>query len=129
MAVNSGGTSGSGASTKAKKPPKTYYKITFTTENEIYQICAREVSPSDFYGLIEIKDFIFPTSKLVYNPGEERLRREFEGIRRTWVPFHSVKRIDEIADARESEIKIVPMDRGAEDLSALVPAPMPLKPK
>lgn len=91
------------------KREKTYYKITFSNEEELYQVCARELSSSDLYGLIEIGDFIFPTNRLVYNPGEERLKREFEGIKRTWIPYHSIVRIDEIQESRESESKIIPL--------------------
>lgn len=93
----------------ARKREQTYYKITFTNEDELYQICAKELASSDLYGLIEISDFIFPSSRLVFNPGEERLRREFEGIKRTWIPYHAIIRIDEILDSRESEIKIIPL--------------------
>lgn len=93
-----------------KPRSKTYYKVTFSNENELYQVCARHVSSSDLLGLIEIGDFIFPENKLVYNPGEERIKREFEGIERTWIPYHAIVRIDEISDSRESEIKIVPID-------------------
>ena len=95
----------------ARSRDKTYYRVSFTSDNELYQVCARHVSASDLYGLIEIGDFIFPASKLVYNPGEERLRREFEGIRRTWLPYHAIVRIDEILDSRESEARIVPLER------------------
>ena len=97
---------------KSKVKERTYFKVTFTHENELYQICAREVGPSDMYGLVEIGDFIFPESKLVYNPGEERLRREFQGIRRTWVPFHAISRIDEVNESTVSEIKIIPIGEG-----------------
>jgi hypothetical protein len=89
---------------------KTYYRVTFTSDQELYQVCARHVSASDLYGLIEIGDFIFADSGLLYNPGEERLRREFEGIRRTWLPYHTIVRIDEIAESRGAEVKIVPLE-------------------
>ena len=92
-----------------RKREKTYYKITFSNEEELYQVCARELASSDLYGLIEISDFIFPSSRLVYNPGEERLKREFEGIKRTWIPYHAIIRIDEIRESRESESKIIPL--------------------
>ena len=36
------------------------------------------------------------TSRLVVDPSEERLQREFEGVRRTFIPIHSVVRIDEV---------------------------------
>jgi hypothetical protein len=93
---------------------RTYYRVTFMNEaastHELFQICARNVSPSDLYGLVEISDFIFPDSQIVYNPGEERIRREFGGVKRTWVPYHSIVRIDEVADTTVSEIKVVSLD-------------------
>ena len=93
-----------------KTRPKTYYRVSFTNDDELYQVCARHVSAGELYGLIEIGDFIFPTSRLVYNPGEERLRREFESIRRTWLPYHAIVRIDEVLESRETEVKIVPLE-------------------
>lgn len=97
---------------KAQAKEQTYYRVTFTSDDEVYHLCARRVGPSDLYGLIEIAEFIFPeTSGLLYNPGEERLRREFEGIRRTLVPYHAITRIDEVVDSQASEIKIVPLQR------------------
>ena len=93
----------------ARETEKTYFKVSFTHEDEVYQVCAREVESSDLYGLIMLADFIFPEGGLVYNPGEERLRKEFEGIRRTWIPYHAILRIDEISEKRAGEVKIVPM--------------------
>jgi hypothetical protein len=95
-----------------KTREKTYYRVTFTSDDELYQVCARSVAASDLYGLIEIGDFVFPKSSLVYNPGEERLRREFEGIRRTWLPYHAIVRIDEVQEGTATEIKIVPLAAG-----------------
>lgn len=95
----------------ATKPrEKTYYRVSFVSGSERYEVCARHVGASELTGLIEIGDFIFPANRLVYNPGEERLRREFEGIRRTWIPYHAIVRIDEIAESRESEGKIIPLE-------------------
>ena len=108
----------------AKNQRKLYYRVTFSNEEELYQVCAREVSTSDLLGLIEIGDFIFPENKLVYNPGEERIKREFEGIRRTWIPYHAIVRIDEISDARETEVKIIPFD-GERKASKPTPLPNP----
>jgi hypothetical protein len=98
------------AAMAVKSRERSYYRVTFTSDRELYQVCARHVSPSDLYGLIELGGFIFPEQRLVYNPGEERLRREFEGIRRTWLPIHAIVRIDEIAESRETEVKIIPLE-------------------
>jgi len=93
---------------------RTYYRVTFTNESaaehELFQICARSVSASDMYGLVEISEFIFPESQIVYNPGEERIRREFSGVKRTWLPYHAIVRIDEVPDTTASEIKIVSLE-------------------
>ena len=94
-----------------KKRGRKYFRVTFTNENEIYQVCARQVSSSEWYGLIEIGDFFFPENTLVINPGEERLKKEFSGISRTWLPYHAILRIDELEDEREGEIKIIPLER------------------
>jgi len=97
-----------------KKKEKTYYRVTFTNETseneELYQVCARNVSASDLYGLVELSDFIFPENKLVYSPAEERVRKEFGDIRRTWIPFHAIVRIDELPESTESEIKVVSLE-------------------
>ncbi|MDH4247496.1 MAG: DUF1820 family protein [Deltaproteobacteria bacterium] len=98
--------------TRSKAKEKTYFKVTFTSEDEVYQVCARKVDNSDVMGLVELSEFIFPEGGLVINPGEERLRKEFEGIKRTWVPYHAILRIDEISDKRAGEVKIVPMRAG-----------------
>ena len=98
----------------SKSKEKVYYRVTFTNEqsnsNELYQVCARHVSSSDLYGLVELSEFIFPDSQIVYNPGEERIKREFENVNRTWIPFHAIVRIDEVPDSAVSEIKVVSLD-------------------
>ena len=105
----------------ATKRKKTYYKVSFIHQNEVYQICARTVGSSDIYGLIEMGEFLFPENKLVYNPSEERIRKEFLGIERTWIPYNSVIRIDEVQDNQTTEIKIVPLES-----PSAAPGPIPL---
>ena len=40
-----------------KSREKTYYRVTFTNDtnddNELFQVCARYVSASDLYGMVE----------------------------------------------------------------------------
>jgi hypothetical protein len=103
------GSEGTMAAHQRPKRDKTYFKVSFTRDQELYQVCARQVRASDLYGLIEISEFVFPERKLVFNPGEDRLRREFEGIQRTFLPYHTIVRIDEVLDSEESESKIVPL--------------------
>ncbi|MDH4224224.1 MAG: DUF1820 family protein [Deltaproteobacteria bacterium] len=107
-----------------EKRDKTYFRITFTNETsqeeELYQVSARNVSASDMYGLVEISEFIFPENKLIHSPGEERIRREFQSINRTWIPYHAIIRIDEINDSTVTELKVVGFDsqrRGSKEIT------------
>ena len=38
------------------------------------------------------------------DPGEERIKGEFEGVKRSWLPLHSVLRIDEVRKQGVSKI-------------------------
>ncbi|WP_133127335.1 DUF1820 family protein [Legionella nagasakiensis] len=76
---------------------KTLYRITFSHLDAIYEIYARKVCESDMFGFLEVEDFVFgETTSLVVDPAEERLKIEFNGIQRTFIPMHSVFRIDEV---------------------------------
>jgi hypothetical protein len=45
---------------------------------------------------------------LVVDPSEERIKAEFEGVRRTFLPMHSVMRIDEVR--KQGISKISPLE-------------------
>lgn len=76
---------------------KTLYKIIFYNQEEIYEIYAAHVYPSDMYGFIEVEQLTFgERSQLLVDPGQEKLRTEFDGVKRTWIPMGAVVRIDEV---------------------------------
>ncbi|MCB1037312.1 MAG: DUF1820 family protein, partial [Acidobacteria bacterium] len=73
------------------------YKVIFHDRGKVFEIFARQVSHSALIGFVEVEELVFgETSRLVVDPSEERLQREFEGVRRTFIPIHSVVRIDEV---------------------------------
>lgn len=79
----------------AKK--KKMYRVVFHNQSKVYELYARQVLQSDMYAFIEIADLVFgEQSKLVVNPGEEQLKSQFGGVSRTFIPIHSVIRIDEV---------------------------------
>ena len=85
------------------------FRIAFYNQGEIYELHAAEVHQSNLYAFVEIKDIIFgERSSVVVDPAEERLKSEFEGVTRTYVPLQSVIRIDEVA--REGTNKIIAAD-------------------
>jgi hypothetical protein len=81
------------------------YRITFLNQGKVYEIYARSVAQGGLLGFIEIEQLIFgERSKLVIDSSEEQLKTEFEGVKRTYLPMHSVLRIDEVEKAGSGRI-------------------------
>ena len=73
------------------------YKITFLNKGKVYEIFVKQVYQSDLYGFIEIEEFLFDErSKVVVDPSEEKLKSEFTGVRRSFIPMQAIIRIDEV---------------------------------
>jgi len=76
---------------------KTLYRVTFANLDAIYEIYARKIHESDMFGFLVVEDFVFgENTSLVVDPAEERLKLEFNGVKRTFIPMHAVFRIDEV---------------------------------
>lgn len=74
------------------------YKIIFFNQGQIYEIYARQIYQSDLYGFIEIEELVFgERSGVLVDPSEEKLKSEFEGVNRSYIPMHAIVRIDEVA--------------------------------
>jgi hypothetical protein len=96
------------------------YKVIFFNQAQLYELFARRVGQAELFGFIEIEELVFGArSSLVVDPSEERLQKEFEGVRRFIVPLHSVVRIDEVE--REGPSRILP---GGE-AGKVAPFPLP----
>jgi hypothetical protein len=76
---------------------KTLYRVTFAHLDSVYEVYARKIHESDMFGFLVVEDFVFgENTALVVDPSEERLKLEFNGVKRTFIPMHSVFRIDEV---------------------------------
>lgn len=81
------------------------FKIMFVNQGKVYEIYARKVSHGQLFGFIEVEELVFgERSTVVVDPGEERIKSEFEGVKRTYLPLHSVLRIDEVKQQGVSKI-------------------------
>jgi len=61
------------------------------------------------FGFIEVEQLIFgEKTSVVVDPTEEKLKHEFEGVERTYIPMHSIIRIDEVK--KQGTAKIIPID-------------------
>ena len=73
------------------------FKIVFMNQGKIFEIYARHVSHGALFGFVEVEKLIFGTrSTVVVDPSEERIQSEFSGVTRTYLPLHSIIRIDEV---------------------------------
>ena len=81
------------------------YKITFLNKSKVYEDFAKQVYQSDLYGFIEVEDFVFDErSQVVVDPTEEKLKAEFSGVKRSFIPIQAVIRIDEVEKTGVSKI-------------------------
>lgn len=89
----------------AEMSARRLYKISFVSQGKIYEIYARSVSQGALFGFIEVEKLVFgERSTVVLDPAEERIKTEFEGVRRTYLPLHAVLRIDEVEKEGVSKI-------------------------
>lgn len=73
------------------------YKVIFHNLNQVYEVYARTIYQSEMYGFVELEEFLFgERAKLVVDPGEEKLKAEFTGVKRSFIPMHNIIRIDEV---------------------------------
>ena len=99
------------------------YRIVFHNQGKIYEVHARHVGQSDMFGFIEIAELIFgERSAVLVDPAEERLKAEFAGVRRTYIPMHAVVRVDEVE--KEGANKIISPGEGEK----VTPFPVPTYP-
>jgi hypothetical protein len=79
-------------------PPKDpIYRVSFMNQGKLYEVFARKVYQGELYGFVVLEELLFgERSEIVVDPGEERLKGEFESVRRSFVPMHAIFRIDEV---------------------------------
>jgi hypothetical protein len=81
------------------------FRIQFHNNNRIYELYAHQVSQSEMMGFVEVGQIIFGEhTKLLIDPAEEKLKLEFEGVKNTYIPHHSVIRIDEVETSGKNRI-------------------------
>ena len=104
-------------------PEDTIYKVLFHNQGQIYEVYARNIYQSEMYGFVEIEDYVFGNkTQMVIDPGEDKLRNEFEGVQRSYIPMHAIVRIDEVE--KEGVPKIT--DSRGENVTAFpLPTPVP----
>ncbi len=84
---------------------KRLYKVAFQSQGQVYEIYAKRVTQGGLLGFVEIEGLVFgERTSVVVDPTEERLQREFAGVKRCYLPMHSILRIDEVEKAGPGRI-------------------------
>ena len=84
---------------------KRIYKIVFASQGQVYEIYARNVGHGSLFGFVEVEKLVFgERSSVVVDPSEEKIKTEFAGVTRTYLPMHSIIRIDEVEKQGMSKI-------------------------
>jgi hypothetical protein len=85
--------------------PEPIYKVVFLNQGKVYEVYARHVSHGSLFGFVEIEKLVFGArSSVVVDPTEEKIRTEFAGVKRTFLPMHSILRIDEVEKQGVSKV-------------------------
>ena len=73
------------------------FRVRFISQDKIYEVYAQDCYQGDLYGFVVLEDLVFDNNtSMVVDPSEEKLKTEFEGVRQTIIPMHSIIRIDEV---------------------------------
>jgi len=85
--------------------PQSMYKVIFVNQGKVYEVYAKSVSHGAIFGFIEVEQLVFGArSSVVVDPAEEKIQSEFAGVKRTYLPLHSIVRIDEVDKQGTSKI-------------------------
>ena len=88
-----------------RKSETPIYKVIFTNQGQVYEIYAAHVSQGEMFGFIEVEQLLFgERSQLIVDSSEERIKTEFAGVKRFFIPMHAVVRIDEVEKQGSSRI-------------------------
>jgi hypothetical protein len=99
------------------------FKVIFTSQGQVYEIYAAHVAPAEMFGFIEVEQILFgERSHIIVDSSEERLKTEFAGVKRVFIPMHAIVRIDEVE--KQGYSRVMASEGGTSVIKAFpVPAP------
>ncbi len=101
------------------------YRVAFHNQGKVFEIFAAGVSQGNLFGFIEVEEILFgEKSAVLVDPSEEALKHEFDGVKRSYIPMHSILRIDEVEKQGTARIT-----KSEQDSGTVTPFPMPVMPE
>jgi len=88
----------------AEKPTaEPIYRVIFNNQGEVYELYTRYIYQSEMYGFVEVEELLFDESQISETSDDaeakanfEKLKLEFAGVKRSFIPLPSITRIDEM---------------------------------
>ena len=82
------------------------YRVVFRQHDKVCTLYSRFISEENLMGFIELDEITFSdnTSGIVIDTSEEKLKEEFSGVKRCYLPMHSILRIDEVTAVGVSSV-------------------------
>jgi len=107
---------------RRKAPETRIYKVIFNNQGQVFEIYARHVSQGGLLGFIEVEHILFgERSQLIVDSSEEKLKTEFAGVKRVFIPMHAVVRVDEVEKPGSGRIHA-----GEAGTGKVTPFPLPI---
>ena len=87
------------------------YKVIFVSQGQVFEIYARKIDQGAMFGFVGVEELVFgERTTVVVDPSEEKIKAEFANVRRTYLPMHSVLRIDEVE--KQGKVKVSKVEGG-----------------
>ncbi|UFH49768.1 DUF1820 family protein [Pseudomonas sp. KNUC1026] len=100
------------------------YRVIFLNQGQVFEMYARQIFQSELWGFLEVEEFVFgERTQMIVDPSEEKLKAQFEGVKRSFVPMHSIVRIDEVESLGVAKIT----EANGSSNAMPFPVPMPSK--
>jgi hypothetical protein len=86
----------------AEKPAaEPIYRVIFNNQSEVYELYTRYIFQSEMYGFIEVEELLFDDGLITDGETEakasfDKLKLEFTGVKRSFIPLPSIIRVDEM---------------------------------
>ena len=96
----------------AEKPTaEPIYRVIFNNQGEVYELYTRYIFQSEMYGFVEVEELLFDESQISESSDDtknnfDKLKSEFTGVKRSFIPLTSIIRIDEMEQA--GVVKVTP---------------------
>lgn len=76
---------------------KRLYRVSYVNRDKVYELYCEQVYTADMWGFIALEGFVFGSkTDVLIDPAEEKLKQQFEGVERSFVPLQAIIQIDQV---------------------------------